>query len=67
MNSYQKIKKQNLELKRRLRIVILQPGSAEAMQIKLAYSLEAKIENALWAGSPNSNMSNPTSLKEKIK
>lgn len=53
MNSYQKIKKENQELKRKLRILALQPNSVEAMQIKIACSLETKIENALMAGSPN--------------
>lgn len=51
MNSYQKIKKQNIELQSELIILSTEPYSIKAIEIKMKWKLIHDIEKAVWQGS----------------
>jgi hypothetical protein len=59
MTTYQRLKKENEELKRKLMVVCLYPESIEAITIIHSRKLLANIESAIWAG----DSSLPTSLQ----
>jgi len=50
MTTYQKLKKENAELKQKLRIVCLQPESQEAIMIVLTHQVHDKVDKYLMQG-----------------
>jgi len=56
MTSSQKLKKENNELKKQLRTMILHPGSLEAMIIKAHVKINCIIDNELMKGSPSNGI-----------
>lgn len=50
MNSYQKLKKENEELKKKIAVLCDSPLSLEAVCIKVEHKLKLEIESAVWDG-----------------
>ena len=53
MTSYQRLKKENAELRNRLRILIDEPESLAAMLIRTERQVEKSFEKIVWFGSPS--------------
>lgn len=50
LSGYQKLKKENQELRNKLIILVNTPNSAAALEIKTEMTLRQEIENAVWKG-----------------
>lgn len=51
MNSYQKLKAENIKLKQQLDIVVNEPDSKDGVVIRTIWKMNRKIEGAVMAGS----------------
>lgn len=51
MNSYQKLKKENLQLKRQLRTLVTKPDSYEAAEIRFHVGFNIRVEELFMYGS----------------
>lgn len=50
MNSYQKLKADNLILKEEIRILVFESESEKAVRIRSGYGIAADLERAIWSG-----------------
>jgi hypothetical protein len=53
MSSYQKLKNKNIALKEQIRILINEPNSIKAMEIKHIYKTQKGLIDAVWFGQYN--------------
>ncbi len=50
LSGYQKLKKENLELRQKISLLVHAPDSPEAFEVKQQVKLQKNIEDAVWAG-----------------
>lgn len=50
ISGYQKLKRENLELRQKLLLLVHAPDSEEANELKQQIKLQRNIEDAVWAG-----------------
>ena len=65
MTTYQKLKKENMELRRELDMLANEPDCAASIIIKMKYRLSRRMKEALWFGNPSFHTKNSTLLTTK--